>query len=161
MSALTKDPDLVNEIALLQKVLFLLRYKDIVPQTILMKSYVFTIAILLLVATRPLTKEQEKVPPCIQQKIDEIKQQPRWNPPAEVHEYTYNGKRAFYFTSNCCDQFNMVFDEKCEYICAPSGGSTGKGDGKCADFSTKAQYVRLIWKDDRAAPPREKGKALR
>ena len=31
MPALTKDPDLVYEICLLQKVLFLLVYKDIVP----------------------------------------------------------------------------------------------------------------------------------
>jgi hypothetical protein len=121
-----------------------------------MKSYIFTIAVLLLVAAQTHKKEDNKIPLCIQQKIEEIKQQPRWTPPAEVHEYTYNGKRVFYFSSNCCDQYNMVFDEKCDFICAPSGGMTGKGDGKCADFSTKAQYVKLIWKDDRL-PPSPKG----
>ena len=115
-----------------------------------MKSYLFTLAILLLVAAK--TMERDKLPLCIQQRIDEIRQQPRWNPPAEVHEYSYNGKRVFYFTSNCCDRYIEVYDEKCNYICAPAGGATGKGDGKCSDFSTKAQYVKLIWKDDRTSP---------
>lgn len=115
-----------------------------------MKSYIFTAAVFLLVAAQSLKKES--MPLCIQQKIDEIKEQPKWNPPAEVHEYTYNGKRVFYFSSNCCDRYNQVFDENCVYVCAPSGGATGKGDGKCSDFSTQAQYVKLIWKDDRDNP---------
>ncbi|HYK55988.1 MAG TPA: hypothetical protein VEV15_05880 [Flavisolibacter sp.] len=114
-----------------------------------MKSYIFTFVILLLVAAQTIKKGKEELPLCLQQKIEEIKQQLKWNPPAEVHEYNYNGKRVFYFSSNCCDRYNVVFDEKCEYVCAPSGGITGKGDGKCADFSTKAQYVKLVWKDDR------------
>lgn len=149
MTTPAKDPDLVNKVTLLQKVLFLLLYKDIALQTILMKSYIFTFVILMLVAVQAIKKEKEELPLCIQQKIEEIKQQPKWNPPAEVHEYNYSGKRVFYFSSNCCDRYNMVFDDKCEYICAPSGGVTGKGDGKCADFNTKAQYVKLVWKDDR------------
>lgn len=82
-------------------------------------------------------------------KINEIKKAPRWNPPATVNEYTYNGKTVFLFSSDCCDQFNMVFDSQCNYVCAPSGGITGKGDGKCDDFNTSAKHVRLVWKDDR------------
>ena len=61
----------------------------------------------------------------------------------------FKGMRVFYFSSNCCDQYNVVVDEKCNYICAPSGGTTGKGDGKCSDFLTMAQYIKLIWKDER------------
>jgi hypothetical protein len=89
------------------------------------------------------------VPACVQQKIGEIKAQPKWNPPAEINEYEYNGQRVFLVTANCCDQFITLMDNKCNYICAPSGGITGSGDGKCKDFSQKAKHIRLIWRDER------------
>ena len=94
-------------------------------------------------------KETNEIPSCISQKIEAIKAQPKWNPPAEVNEYLYNGKKVFLFSSNCCDQYNELFDENCNYICAPSGGFTGAGDGKCKDFNTVAKQVKLIWKDSR------------
>lgn len=115
-----------------------------------MKSILFTIVIFLTIAAEKCKRQKENsIPDCIQQKIDQIKKEPEWNPPAEVHEYSYNSKRVFYFSSNCCDQYNAVFDENCNMICAPSGGLTGKGDGKCADFKEKATEVKLIWKDER------------
>ena len=95
------------------------------------------------------SKQVERIPSCISQKIEVIKAQPKWNPPAEVNEYLYNGKRVFLFSSNCCDQYNELFDENCTYICAPSGGITGSGDRKCTDFNTSAKHVKLIWKDSR------------
>jgi hypothetical protein len=66
-----------------------------------------------------------------------------------VEEYRYNGKRVFLFSSNCCDQYNEVVDEACTYVCAPSGGITGKGDRKCLTFKDSAQLVRVVWKDER------------
>jgi hypothetical protein len=89
------------------------------------------------------------MPSCVQKKIDQIKKEPVWNPPAEVNEYTYQDKQVFLFTSNCCDQYIMLYDGSCNYICAPSGGITGKGDGKCNDFYNTAKLVRLVWKDPR------------
>ena len=97
-------------------------------------------------------KEAEKaaqVPACIQAKIDTIRNSPRWNPPAEVNEYAYKGKRVFLFSSPCCDHFNELFDENCNYLCAPSGGFTGRGDMKCVDFKDSATFVKLVWKDER------------
>jgi hypothetical protein len=115
-----------------------------------MKSVLFTLVIFLTIAAQKCKKERgDNIPSCIQQKIEEIKKQPKWNPPAEVYEYRYNGMRVFYFTSNCCDQYNAVYDENCNYLCAPSGGITGKGDGKCNDFIEKAEKLRLVWKDNR------------
>lgn len=93
--------------------------------------------------------KQSVTPACIQQKIDQIKAQPKWNPPAEVNEYTYNGQQVFLFSSPCCDQYNMLYDANCNTLCAPSGGFTGKGDNKCPDFKDKAKHVRVVWKDDR------------
>ncbi|MGE5520319.1 MAG: DUF6970 domain-containing protein [Candidatus Dadabacteria bacterium] len=89
------------------------------------------------------------VPPCIEQKINTIKAQPKWNPPAQVDEYMYKGQIVYLFSGNCCDQYNELYDASCTYLCAPSGGITGKGDGKCTDFSTAATLVRTIWKDNR------------
>ena len=114
-----------------------------------MKSFLFTLVIFLTIAAKKCGRQNESIPACIQQKIDQIKKEPKWNPPAEVHEYIYEGKGVFYFSSNCCDQYNVVYDENCNYVCAPSGGYTGKGDNKCPDFNDKAKEVRLIWKDDR------------
>lgn len=89
------------------------------------------------------------MPSCIQQKITEIKAQPRWNPPAEINEYEYNGKKVYLVTANCCDQYITLVDASCNYICAPSGGITGSGDGKCKDFFQVAKHIRLVWKDER------------
>ena len=115
-----------------------------------MKSYLFTLTILLTIVAQKCSKQNlTKVPTCVQQKIDAIKKQPKWNPPAEVREYEYNGRRVFLFSSDCCDQYNTVVDVNCNYVCAPSGGLTGKGDRKCADFSEKAKEIRLVWKDER------------
>ena len=102
-----------------------------------------------LVLATTVTTCKQKLPACISQKIDEIKSQPKWNPPAEVNEYDYEGKRVFLFSSPCCDQYNLLYDENCNALCAPSGGYTGRGDEKCPDFEEKAKHVRLIWRDER------------
>ncbi|MEI2823291.1 MAG: hypothetical protein V9F02_07665 [Chitinophagaceae bacterium] len=86
---------------------------------------------------------------CINNKIAKIKAQKKWNPPAQVDEYLYQGKKVFLFSSDCCDQYHYLYDENCNVICAPSGGFTGHGDGKCANFFNEAQHIRLVWKDDR------------
>ena len=86
---------------------------------------------------------------CIKGKIDDIKAQPKWNPPAEIKEYEYNGQKVYLFSSNCCDQYNVVYDKNCNMICAPSGGFAGGGDGKCKDFFEVAKFIRVVWKDQR------------
>jgi len=60
-------------------------------------------------------EEQAAIPKCIQTKIDSLKKVPRFNPPAEVNEYTYNGKRVFLFTSDCCDNYNFHQAIHCNY----------------------------------------------
>ncbi|HEX2608706.1 MAG TPA: hypothetical protein VHK91_15065 [Flavisolibacter sp.] len=115
-----------------------------------MKSYIFTAAVLLLIAAQKCKRESKAaIPACIQQRIDAIKKEPKWNPAAQVDLYRYNGKEVYYFSSNCCDQYNQVTDANCTTICAPSGGITGRGDRQCDDFNEKAQFIRTIWKDER------------
>ena len=114
-----------------------------------MKSVFFTLTIFLTIMAKKCNAPKQGLPSCISKRIEEIKKQPQWNPPAEVYEYSYNGRRVFYFSSDCCDHYNTVVDENCNEVCAPSGGITGKGDGKCDDFKTNAKMVKLVWKDER------------
>ena len=94
-------------------------------------------------------KKAEGLPACVQARIDSIRAQPRWNPPARVEEYTYRGRTVYLFSAPCCDQYHTAWDGDCRYVCAPSGGMTGKGDRKCTDFTAEAQLVRTVWRDER------------
>jgi len=89
------------------------------------------------------------LPACVQQKINAIKQQPKWNPPAQVNEYVYSDQTVYLFSADCCDRYTTAYDGNCKEVCSPSGGITGRGDGKCADFNDVAKHVRLVWKDGR------------
>src|SRR4051794_7782862 len=78
------------------------------------------------------------LPGCILAKINSIRQEPVWNPPAEIHEYELEGRHLYLISADCCDRFTTAVDSDCKTICAPSGGFTGRGDGKCPDFFKKA-----------------------
>lgn len=112
-------------------------------------KFIFIVLLIPFAGKRCGDSKNVSVPPCIQEQIDSIKKQPLWNPPAEVNEYIYEGKRVFLFSSPCCDQHNRLVDNDCNYLCAPTGGYTGRGDGKCAGFVDSARHVRLVWKDER------------
>lgn len=114
-----------------------------------MKFY-FLPLLLATVVTKDCSKEKPSgLPKCVQLRIEAIKKEPRWNPPAQVDEYRYKGKTVYLFSADCCDQFTVVMDSECQYMCAPAGGLTGKGDRKCDDFFTEAQLVKTAWKDQR------------
>jgi hypothetical protein len=89
------------------------------------------------------------LPDCLKSKIEQIKSQNRWNPPAEIREYVYNGKTVYLISANCCDQYDTLIDASCKYICAPGGGIANQGDGKCTDFYKMARYVKVVWRDER------------
>ena len=94
-------------------------------------------------------KAQNSLPSCVQDRIEAIKKDPRWTPPATVTEYRYEGRTVYLFSSPCCDQYNELWDSECKYICAPTAGFTGKGDQKCVEFEEKAELVKVVWKDER------------
>ncbi len=61
-----------------------------------MKYYIFIAVILLTVAFQKCHKlPSSTIPTCVQEKIETIKKEPRWNPAAEVKEYKYEGRRVF------------------------------------------------------------------
>ncbi len=88
------------------------------------------------------------MPKCIKQKIKAILKQPVSNPPRSVWEWKVEDETYYYITSGCCDQYNYLYDEKCNVVCAPDGGFTGIGDGNCPSFNGYVKKI-LIWEDDR------------
>lgn len=89
------------------------------------------------------------VPTCLQTRIDLIKAQGVWSPPAKVYQYRYEGRTVYFIPQHCCDIPSMLLDEQCNTICLPDGGFAGSGDGKCSDFFEKRTDEKLIWADTR------------
>jgi len=121
-----------------------------------MKSFIYSFSffVAILSCHRKTTNQnfaaEQAIPLCIQQRIDSIKQHPAGNPAAEINEYSYKNQTVYLISAPCCDQYSIAVDSVCNYVCAPSGGFTGRGDGKCVDFLEKAKFVQLVWKDERA-----------
>lgn len=86
-----------------------------------------------------------QLPACIQSKIDSFKLKEAHEMPQKVVAYSYRGKRVYYVVMPCCDFFNEVYDAACNYLGAPDGGFTGKGDGKIPDFFTAAREEKIVW----------------
>ena len=117
-----------------------------------MKRYIFIaccFCLLFIISCSGDYEASSNTPICILNKIEQIKAQPKWNPAAIVNEYQYQGKQVFLFSSNCCDQYNKLYDINCNYICAPSGGFSGGGDRQCIEFFDNAIFIREVWKDPR------------
>lgn len=89
--------------------------------------------------------QEAAIPTCIKNKIDSFKMKEAHEKPQRVIEYTYKGKKVYYVVMPCCDFFNEVYDDKCNFLGAPDGGFTGKGDGKIPDFFTEAKNEKLVW----------------
>ena len=90
----------------------------------------------------------DETPICIKNKIEELRKLEVYNPPAQIWKWEVDNQFFYYITSNCCDQYNYLYNENCEIICAPDGGIIGKGDGKCPTFYSEI-IKTLIWKDTR------------
>jgi hypothetical protein len=87
--------------------------------------------------------------------IAQFQSAPVGNPPRSVYRYTYHGQTVYYVPAQCCDQFSTLYDADGHVLCAPDGGITGKGDGRCPDFLTGRTNEVLIWRD-----ARQRGSAL-
>jgi hypothetical protein len=89
--------------------------------------------------------------PWLRKLIAEIEAQPATNPPSSIWRYTYRGAPVYFRPERCCDMFSELFAEDGALICHPSGGFSGKGDGKCSDFMDKRSEEALVWRDGRTS----------
>jgi len=90
------------------------------------------------------TAAKDSVPVCVRKIIDDTKG--KLGGPVKIDEYLYKKHTVYLLTAPCCDQFNVLYDDSCKLLCAPSGGFTGKGDNKCKDFADSSKFVKEIWK---------------
>lgn len=91
----------------------------------------------------------EDPPACIQDKIKSLQKEAVRNPPAAVIRYSYRGETVYYIPSSAGDRFSELYGSDCRLICHPDGGITGRGDGKCSDFSDQRSAEQIIWEDKR------------
>jgi len=88
-------------------------------------------------------------PPWLQSLIAHYEAAPFGTAPVEVWQYQLSGRTVYYIPAACCDQFNSLYDASGAIICAPDGGFTGTGDGRCPAFRQEATNEVLIWRDNR------------
>jgi hypothetical protein len=116
--------------------------------TNLNKLLITIVCLLGLLISCKTSNQVAKISTCIELKIEVIKKEPVANPPAEVWKWVSDDKIFYYFNAACCDQFSTLYNDKCEIICAPDGGFTGRGDGKCPEFTNNTSRT-LVWRDER------------
>jgi hypothetical protein len=88
--------------------------------------------------------------PWIDALIARFEAEPVANPPHRIVSFRYRDQTVYYVPPSCCDQPSTLYDQNGEVMCAPDGGMTGRGDGRCADFSHARSNEALIWADSRS-----------
>ena len=81
--------------------------------------------------------------------IRQLETEPGANPPAFVARYDYKGQVVYYVPPRCCDIRSTLYRTDGTVLCEPTGGFTGTGDGRCADFAAERKNEQIIWRDSR------------
>ena len=114
-----------------------------------MKQGLLLVLVILGLSSCKITEAQSTSNTCLEKRIEEIKNQDTANPPISIYQYTYKGQVVYHISAPCCDMYTSLIDKNCNLICHPSGGITGKGDGKCSDFFNARTDEKMIWADPR------------
>lgn len=89
------------------------------------------------------------LPPWLQSHLARVNADERNPSVIAVWEWPYQGRTVYEIQAGCCDRFNELYDAQGTYLCAPSGGFTGRGDGKCPDAAAAreaaGEQVRKRW----------------
>lgn len=107
---------------------------------------------LYLVGSLTFTVNLDGIPGWLIELISEFQSEPVTNPPRSVWQYEYKDQIVYYVPPICCDQYGILYDTQGNVICAPDGGISGGGDGRCPDFVVEAKNGKLIWQDQRNSP---------
>lgn len=82
-------------------------------------------------ARAPLPPPAPITPADARQRIAEAQARPDEAAARGIVRYTLGSRTLWLLPSPCCDQFNHVYTEAGEAVCAPTGGIVGRGDGRC------------------------------
>lgn len=112
-----------------------------------MKIYRLGILVFFLLLAGCSSGTQSENPKWVDRMIHQFESEPVGNPPQSIWRYEYQGQIVYYVPPQCCDQFSSLYDAGGDVICAPDGGLTGSGDGRCKDFISQRTAETLIWED--------------
>jgi hypothetical protein len=102
-------------------------------------------------------------PRWVQRLITRLQSEPVRNPPAKILRYTHSRRSYYYVPPAAGDRFSALYNAAGKEICAPDGGITGMGDGKCPSFVrnmlSSREPGKVIWQDTREGTPSEAQKS--
>ena len=86
------------------------------------------------------------LPQWLRIRLADYDAQPGAAAPRAVFEVHYGDGVAYYVQAGCCDQLDPLIDARGVLVCYPSGGFTGRGDGKCPGALPPAADRREVWR---------------
>lgn len=89
-------------------------------------------------------------PPWVDALIAQFQSAPVANPPRAIWRHRYETETLYYVPSDCCDQYDELRAPSGAVLCAPSGGFTGRGDGRCPALGEPLERT-IVWQDPRPA----------
>jgi len=99
---------------------------------------------------RPATPTQRAqvpgLPEWLRIRLADYDAQPGSGAPRAVYAVPYGSGTAYLTRAGCCDQLDPLVDERGVLVCHPSGGITGRGDGKCPGPLPPAPQWREVWR---------------
>lgn len=95
-------------------------------------------------AAETASARQDGLPKCMEAMIKDQKKDSR-DGIMKLYRYKLEGKTVYLTDAPCCDQFSNLYDSACNFLGHPTGGLTGRGDGKITDFGKRATDEKLIW----------------
>ena len=90
--------------------------------------------------------EAPGLPRWLQIRLADYDAQPGPSAPRAVFALDYAGAPAFLVQAGCCDQLDPLVDARGVLICHPTGGFTGRGDGKCPAPLPPVDRRREVWR---------------
>lgn len=112
------------------------------------KYFVFSFALLVFIGCKK-NECAPKISPCMQAQIDSSLAKTKGSLYNRIDAYKYQGNKVYLYHQGCCDRYNELKDEHCNYLFAPSGGIGGGGDGIHPNFYNDATFISTIWVDPR------------
>ncbi len=119
----------------------------------------FIVCASLLLYSFPAQAQRPMQPKWLQRLIIQLQSEPVRNPPARIIRYT-NARRSYYYMPPAAgDQFSALYNSVGREVCAPDGGITGAGDGKCPAFVPRMLNSRtpgeVVWQDVRESTSKD------
>ncbi len=86
------------------------------------------------------------LPDWLRIRLADYDAQPGPAAPRAVFEVRHGDGVAYYVQAGCCDQLDPLVDARGVLVCYPTGGFTGRGDGKCPDALPPIAQRREVWR---------------